>query len=113
MVNRHGEEVTTAVTNLDIHDIARSCKTYGINRYFIVNPEDEQARLVGQILGHWKTELSQLYHPSRADALETVTFLRTFEEAYNEAQRLAGGAKPFVTMPDARRLENAHTYQEL
>src|SRR5579883_653070 len=84
MVNRHGAEVTTAVTNLDIHDIARSCKTYGITRYFIVNPEEEQERLVGRILGHWKEEISKIYHPSRAQALDLVRFARTFEEAYNE-----------------------------
>ena len=42
MVDRHGNEVTTAVTNLDIHDIARSCRTYEVQQYFIVNPEVEQ-----------------------------------------------------------------------
>ncbi len=31
--NRHGETVATAVTNLDIHDIARAARTYGIRGY--------------------------------------------------------------------------------
>ncbi|MBI3543818.1 MAG: RNA methyltransferase, partial [Deltaproteobacteria bacterium] len=85
MVDRTGKQVTTAVTNLDLHDIARSCRTYGITRYFVVNPEVEQERLVKTILGHWREEVSKVHHPSRAAALETVRFMRTFEEAFNEA----------------------------
>ena len=36
--NKRGDLVTTSVTNLDIHDIARSCRTFGFQRYFIVTP---------------------------------------------------------------------------
>lgn len=113
MINRSGKEVTTAVTNLDIHDIARSCKTFGVKQYFIVNPEEEQEKLVQGILDHWRSEVSRIYHIARARALETVRYLRTFEEAFNEATRLAAGARPFVVMPDAKDLPNALDYDEL
>ena len=115
MVDRNGNEVTTAVTNLDIHDIARSCKTYGITKYFIVNPEPEQEKLVKIILDHWKEHVSQVHHPSRAAALDIVRFLRTFEEAFNEAA-IEAGARPFVVMPDARDLTEfgpSWSYEEL
>lgn len=116
MVDRKGKEVTTAVTNLDIHDIARSCRTYGISKYFIVNPEPEQERLVKVILDHWREEVSKVHHPSRAEALSIVRFTRTFEEAFNEASAEAGVA-PFVVMPDARDLRKefgeAWSYEEL
>lgn len=103
MVDRHGKTVTTAVTNLDIHDIARSCRTYGVEKYFIVNPEDEQRRIVQAILGHWHEEISKIYHPARAEALRLVEFQSTFEEVYNDISR-RHGCKPFVLMPDARDL---------
>jgi hypothetical protein len=104
MVDRNGKEVTTAVTNLDIHDIARSCKTFGVQKYFVVNPEEEQRRIVSAILNHWNGELSLSYHPARAKALERVQFAATFEEAYNDAA-FESGAQPFVVMPDARDLK--------
>ena len=120
IVNKHGEEVVTSVTNLDIHDIARSCKTYGVSRYFIVNPEPEQERLVGQIIGHWREEISKIWHPARARALALCQFCRSFEEAYNEADRLnredhPGAKAPFVVMPDARELKGVDpwSYAEL
>ena len=36
--NKHMEVVTTALTNYDLHDIARTAKTYDVKRYFIVHP---------------------------------------------------------------------------
>lgn len=113
MVNRHGAEVTTAVTNLDIHDIARSCKTYGILRYYIVNPSEQQEKLVGRILEHWKTEIYKVHHPSRAEALEIVSFRRTFIEAFNEVTTENNGITPFVVMPDAKQLKGAWSYDLL
>ena len=50
--NKRGDVVTTSVTNLDIHDIARSCRTFGMKKYFIVTPLKAQHGLVKRILGH-------------------------------------------------------------
>ena len=36
--NKHMEVVTTALTNYDLHDIARTAKTYGVRTYFIIHP---------------------------------------------------------------------------
>ena len=36
--DRAGQTVTTAVTNLDVHDIARSARTFGLRRYYVVTP---------------------------------------------------------------------------
>ena len=43
--NRNNEIITTAITNLDIHDIARVASTFGVAGYFIVHPEVEQKAL--------------------------------------------------------------------
>ncbi len=40
--DREGAVVTTAVTNLDVHDIARSARAYGLKGYFIVTPIEAQ-----------------------------------------------------------------------
>ena len=44
--NKRGEVVTTSVTNLDIHDIARTARTYNYKKYFIVTPVKKQHDLV-------------------------------------------------------------------
>jgi tRNA (guanine37-N1)-methyltransferase len=118
VIDRNGKEVVTSVTNLDIHDIARSCRTYGVERFFIVNPENEQARLVKEILDHWKKEINKIYHPARGKALALVEYAFSFEEVLNEVVRISSLAgvqvpKPYVVMPDARNLPNSISYAEL
>ena len=51
MVNRNGAIVTTAVTNMDIHDISRSARTFGAKGYFILAPIEDQQELVGKARG--------------------------------------------------------------
>lgn len=106
MLNKSGDEVCTAVTNLDLHDIARSCRTYGVQKYFVVNPEPEQERLVARILGHWHENVSKVYHPARAEALSGIQFSKTFQEVLETVSNENAGQKPFVVMPDARDLRN-------
>ena len=38
VLDKNGQIVTTAVTNMDIHDIARSAATYGVRRFYVVTP---------------------------------------------------------------------------
>ncbi|MCK5073228.1 MAG: RNA methyltransferase [Bacteriovoracaceae bacterium] len=70
--NKRGEVVTTSVTNMDIHDISRSCRTFNVKRFFIITPLSAQHRLVGRILHHWEQDKSCAYNPDRHDALSIV-----------------------------------------
>lgn len=80
MTNKEGQVITTSVTNLDIHDIARSARTYGIRRYFLVTPIEIQHRIVDRILRHWRSPPSQQYHADRFEALSRVELKKDFEE---------------------------------
>ena len=42
VLDRRGDVVTSAVTNLDIHDLARLATTYNLSRYYLVTPAAEQ-----------------------------------------------------------------------
>ena len=53
--NKHMEVVTTALTNYDLHDIARTAKTYGVRTYFIIHPIESQREMALRIMTHWKT----------------------------------------------------------
>jgi len=111
MVNRHGAIVTTAVTNMDIHDIARSSRTYGVSGYFMVTPIEDQHELVGRILGHWREEKSKTYHPDRFEAVRLIQMVHTFEEV-KSAIRSAHGEDPEVVLTDAKPLPNAVSMAE-
>ena len=69
------------VTNLDIHDISRSAKTFGFKNYFIITPLEQQQNLVNKILGHWGEGRSSDYNPDRSDALGSALVLSTIYDA--------------------------------
>ena len=70
--NKHHEVVTSALTNLDQHDIARSSKTFGLDRFYIVTPSEEQRKLAERISGHWQQGWGAAYNPDRRQAMDIV-----------------------------------------
>ncbi|MCM2279374.1 MAG: RNA methyltransferase [Oligoflexia bacterium] len=111
MVNRNGNLVTTAVTNMDIHDIARSSRTFGAKGYFIVTPIEDQHELVGRILAHWRSDHSREYHPDRVEAVSLVRLAKSFDEV-KAAIRAEHGEDPEVVLTDARPFPNSISYSD-
>lgn len=81
ILNQAGEQVTTSVTNLDVHDIARIAKTYECKGYYIVTPIDAQRQMVNKLRSHWNHGPGPLLdHPRRA-ALNLVSTVKSLKEA--------------------------------
>ena len=110
--NRRRDVVATAVTNLDIHDIARASCTYGAEAFFILTPLDRQRWLVGRILRHWQEGRGAEAHPNRREALARVSCLTSIEEA---AERICGGCgrSPRMVATTARSWPQAVGYGEM
>ncbi len=69
---RKGETIASAITNLDLHDIARASKTYGIERFYVATPLKDQKILAEKILSHWQSGAGARYNPDRGQALDLV-----------------------------------------
>ena len=64
------------MTNLDIHDISRSAKTFGFEKYFVITPVGEAAGFGQCTFGHWgEGGKSGDYNPDRSDALSQTCVL--------------------------------------
>src|SRR5262249_11029603 len=112
VLEKGGRVVTTAVTNLDVHDIARASRTYGLARYFVVTPIAAQRKLVEEILGHWVTGAGRQHNDQRTAALELVRIVSSLEEAI-EAVAAERGARPFVVATGARPHPNVVGFAHL
>ena len=93
--NKNDELVTTSVTNMDVHDISRSCKTYGVTQYHIITPLEVQHQLIGRILGHWEQDENGAYNPDRQDALSIARISSSIEDATSKIEKLEG-IKPYI-----------------
>lgn len=102
VLDRNGQVVTTSVTNLDIHDIARSVRTFGLSGYFLVNPASPQHELVGRLLHHWREGWGATYNSKRKEALEVVRLASDLAEVKTLlAQEF--GALPRLVLTGARQ----------
>jgi hypothetical protein len=100
-MNRSGETVASAVTNLDLHDIARAGRTYGVRSFYVVTPLADQGDLARQLVDHWLTGAGARLNPARKAALELIRIRETVEAAVEEIEsegrgrprRVATGAR--------------------
>ena len=79
VLDRQGNEVTTSVTNLDVHDIARTARTYGLRGYFVVVPIEAQHPVVHKIIDHWSTGAGVTRFPERMEAIRLVRLAHSLE----------------------------------
>ncbi len=109
VLDRSGKVVTTAITNLDIHDIARATRTFDLAGYLIVTPIDAQRALAARILGHWTDGAGREHNDLRADALQRVSIVGSLAEA-RAAVAAAAGADPVVAVTGARPRQGTTGY---
>jgi len=83
VLNKEGRIVSTAVTNLDIHDNARSARTFGVASYHIVTPLDAQIELTSRILNHWQNGFGARRVPNRVEAMNLIHVSRSLDEVVN------------------------------
>lgn len=112
VIDKNGETIASAVTNLDLHDIARACRTYGVKGYYVITPLKDQMVLVNRILDHWGTGVGGAYNPNRRQALELVRVKATFEEMIGEIAE-AEGCQPKTIGTTARRHARSLSYLRL
>jgi len=112
VVNRKGEIIGSAVTNLDLHDIARACRTFGVDTYWVVTPFERQQELARQIVGHWLDGYGKSANPDRGDALSLIRICSSLDEVIAETEKKWGQGLQVVATC-ARPDHDTVSYQEM
>lgn len=112
VIDKNGETIASAVTNLDLHDIARVCRTYGVEGYYIITPLKDQMVLVNRILDHWATGGGAVYNPNRRQALELVRVKASFADMVGDVAA-AEGCRPITVATTARQHTGSLAYGRL
>lgn len=94
----------TSVTSIDIHDIARASKTYGIEQFFITTPLLDQQKIVRTMLDFWQTGVGADYNPHRHTAVNAVS-LQADIGSVIESIEAREGMKPLLVATSARVTE--------
>ncbi len=103
VLDRGGEVVTSAITNIDLHDISRSALTFGLSDCFIIHPVAAQRALAERIQQHWVEGSGGRRIPDRKPALGILRVVESLEGAVAAWQSRVG-VQPQVWTTSARRL---------
>lgn len=106
VLNRRGETIGSAVTNLDLHDIARAGRTYGIGVYWVITPFAEQQELAREIVAHWTHGYGAEVNADRREALSLIQVCADLAGAVAAATRRFG-QRPLVLATGARLDQHA------
>lgn len=109
--NKFGEIVTTSITNLDIHDISRSCLTFGVRKFFIINPLKTQKEIYERIIDFWNSEIANCYNPDRVNALSIIDYALNIESVQKVINSQEEGCLTITTT--AAKLKHQMNLQDL
>jgi hypothetical protein len=98
VVDRARSVVTTAITNLDLHDIARSAHTFGLSDYFVVHPIAAQRELAERVRAHWTDGSGARRIPDRSPAMQRIRVVESLEQVLAAMH----GPEVWVTSAEAR-----------
>ena len=101
VLDKNGLIVTSALTNMDIHDIARSARTYGVRRFFVATPVKALRRLAAKIIEHWEIGYGSTYNATRKEALSLVRLEHDLDSTILALEHETG-ARPRVIATSAR-----------
>jgi hypothetical protein len=110
--DRDHKVVTTSITNMDIHDIARSARTYGVKRYFVVTPTRTLQLLARKILDHWEHGYGSTYNETRKDALSLAVVIDDLDGVVQQI-REETGELPRLVATSARAGERRVPFAEI
>ncbi len=112
VLNKRGETIGSAVTNLDLHDISRAARTYGVSKYFVATPYEDQRQLIGEITEHWHNGHGATANPARGEALAMIRVVDSLATIVEEMKRCFD-RQPRLVATSARHLPNQVGYAEL
>lgn len=111
VVDKRGDIITSAVTNLDLHDISRAVKTYGVKSYYVVTPLVDQQDLVQKIISHWTSGSGAVYNPARRSALELIKVKDTIADVVEDIRGIEN-VYPKTAVTCARKYTAGTGYKE-
>lgn len=110
--NSRLEVVSTAFKSIDAHDISRDATTYGVKKFYMINPVEEQRHLAGRLVDHWIEGEGRNFNETKSKAFGIISIMSTISEAVEQIEEIEG-KKPKIVVTDARFSDDMTGYRVL
>ena len=111
VLGKTGEIIASAITNLDLHDIARASTTYGVQSYQVVIPLDDQRRIAKDICNHWTSGYGSRSNPDRKKSFELINISSDLDAAKNHIIQTTGYS-PQLIATTAQMIDGCLSYEK-
>lgn len=78
--NKNREVIASALTTIDLHDLARLAATYELAGFYVVTPLEDQRRVAEDMITHWCQGWGAGYNQTRSQALSLARLARDLNE---------------------------------
>jgi len=112
VLDKEGNIVTTSVTNMDVHDISRTARTFGLSGVYIITPIEIHRIMVSKVVSLWQNPEFYRRTPSRQEALSLVEVAGEIAEVKDIIHKETGKT-PFVIGTTRKHLPSAVSYEEM
>jgi len=109
--NKRGEIIASAITNLDLHDLARLAKTYGAERFYVITPLADQQDLAERICQHWVSGFGALYNKDRQEAMSLISVVSSLEKSMEEIKDRQGELPALMVTDAGKNKRERITYE--
>ena len=109
--NKNKEKIASAITTLDLHDIARLARTYDVKKFFVITPLDDQQELAKRVLNHWTTGYGAKYNRHRKEAIELVAIVPSLERAVDAVAETEGEIPLLIATDASRQKDRSITFE--
>lgn len=111
VLDRRGKIVASAITSLDIHDLARSARTYAVRAMYVVHPVRELRDFATSLRDRWLEGQGRQFDSLRREALERVAVVGELEEAIASIKGICG--VPPLLVHTSARTQGGASYEDL
>jgi len=112
-VDKQGHTAATSVTNLDIHDISRAGRTYGVDGFWLVHPYEMMHHYVNRVMEHWRDGYGSTYNPSRRESLHVTTLAHDLGEVATQLESIYPDREQVWVATTAKPSPNSLTYGKM
>lgn len=109
--NKSDDTIVSAVTNLDVHDMARLACTYDLDGFFVVTPLEEQQEFVRELVSHWREGSGGVLNPWRKMAFERIRIAPDLETVCEQI-KIKHNVRPIIYATTAATMTGQLSWQE-
>jgi len=88
--NKNREVIASALTTIDLHDLARLAAAYDLAGFYLVTPLDDQRRVAEEMIAHWSEGWGAGYNQTRKEAVALVRLAPGLEETVEDIREITG-----------------------